>query len=88
MITQWSLPITATPFVVDSEDGSKHTTFQVIATYVDALETFSITGTDGETYTGTPVDTNRDDVAGHRCGDSARVRYFGTATTSPLRTPS
>ncbi|HIY27200.1 MAG TPA: S-layer homology domain-containing protein [Candidatus Acutalibacter pullistercoris] len=50
-------------FVVDSEDGSKHTTFQVIATYVDALETFSITGTDGETYTGTPVDTNRDDVA-------------------------
>ena len=35
----------------------------MIATYVDALETFSITGTDGETYTGTPVDTNRDDVA-------------------------
>ena len=49
--------------MVDSEDGTKHTTFQVIATYVDALETFSITGTDGETYTGTPVDTNRDDVA-------------------------
>ena len=50
-------------FTVTSEDKSKTREFQVIATYVDALETFSITGTDGETYTGTPVDTNRDDVA-------------------------
>ena len=50
-------------FTVTSEDKSKTREFQVVATYVDALETFSITGTDGETYTGTPVDTNRDDVA-------------------------
>ena len=50
-------------FTVYSEDGKNHRTFTVKATYLDAMSSLTITGTDGNDYTGTPVDTDYDDIA-------------------------
>ena len=49
-------------FMVYSEDESKGRQFTVKATYLDALKSVTITGMDGEEYTGTPVDTDYNNV--------------------------
>ena len=49
-------------FEVYSEDGNSHRTFKVKATYLDALKSFTVTGLDGKEYTGTPVDTTKDNI--------------------------
>ena len=49
-------------FTVVSESGSNTAIYTVKATYEDALDAFSITGTDGEVYAGSIVDANKDDV--------------------------
>ncbi len=49
-------------FEVKSASGTNVSKFTVEAEYLDALESFTITGLDGVEYTATPVDTNQDDI--------------------------
>ena len=49
-------------FTVTSESGNNVATYKVVATYLDALSSVTVTGLNGEKYTGTPVDANDDDI--------------------------
>ena len=50
-------------FTVISESGNNVATYTVkVTSYLEALSEFTVTGTDGEKYTATPVDANLDDV--------------------------
>ena len=69
-----------------SEDGKNHRTFTVKATYLDAMSSLTITGTDGNDYTGTPVDTDYDDIADTitvTLPASAVVDGYGEIITDP-----
>ena len=73
-------------FTVYSEDGKNHRTFTVKATYLDAMSSLTITGTDGNDYTGTPVDTDYDDIADTitvTLPASAVVDGYGEIITDP-----
>ena len=50
-------------FTVTSESGNNVATYTVkVTSYLEALSEFTVTGTDGEKYSATPVDANLDDV--------------------------
>ncbi len=49
-------------FTVTSQSGGNKATFKVVATYLDALSSMTVTGLDNEEYTAEPVDTNQDDI--------------------------
>ena len=50
-------------FTVTSESGNNIAKYTVkVTSYLEALSQFTVTGTDGEKYTATPVDANLDDV--------------------------
>ena len=50
-------------FTVTSESGNNVATYTVkVTSYLEALSEFTVTGTDGEEYSATPVDKNLDDV--------------------------
>ena len=49
-------------FEVKSASGTNVSKFTVEAEYLDALESFTLTGLDGVEYTATPVDTDQDDI--------------------------
>ena len=49
-------------FTVTSQSGGNKATFKVVATYLDALSSMTVTGLDNEKYTAEPVDTNQDDI--------------------------
>ena len=50
-------------FTVTSESGNNVATYNVkVTSYLEALSEFTVTGTDGEKYSATPVDANLDDV--------------------------
>ena len=50
-------------FTVTSESGNNVATYTVeVTSYLEALSEFTVTGTDGEKYSATPVDKNLDDV--------------------------
>ena len=50
-------------FTVISESGNNVATYTVkVTSYLEALSEFTVTGTDGEKYSATPVDANLDDV--------------------------
>ena len=49
-------------FEVKSASKTNVSQFTVEAEYLDALESFTVTGYDGKEYTATPVDTNEDDI--------------------------
>ena len=50
-------------FTVKSESGNNVATYTVkVTSYLEALSEFTVTGTDGEKYSATPVDANLDDV--------------------------
>ena len=50
-------------FTVISASGNNVATYTVkVTSYLEALSQFTVTGTDGEKYTATPVDANLDDV--------------------------
>ena len=49
-------------FEVESASNTNVSKFTVEAEYLDALESFTITGLDGVEYTATPVDTTQDDI--------------------------
>ena len=84
-LTQWT-PTMALSSWFTSEDGTKSRQFTVKATYLDALKSVTITGMDGEKYTGTPVDTDYNNIPDHYHGDPACGRYFPIPTVN-LRIP-
>ena len=50
-------------FTVISESGNNVAKYTVkVTSYLEALSEFTVTGTDGEKYSATPVDANLDDV--------------------------
>ena len=49
-------------FEVKSASKTNVSQFTVEAEYLDALESFTVTGYDGKEYTATPVDTDKDDI--------------------------
>ena len=49
-------------FEVRSASQTNVSQFTVEAEYLDALESFTVTGYDGKDYTATPVDTDKDDI--------------------------
>ena len=50
-------------FTVTSASGNNVATYTVkVTSYLEALSEFTVTGTDGEKYSATPVDANLDDV--------------------------
>ena len=50
-------------FTVTSESGNNVAKYTVkVTSYLEALSEFTVTGTDGEKYSATPVDANLDDV--------------------------
>ena len=50
-------------FTVTSESGNNIAKYTVkVTSYLEALSQFTVTGTDGEKYSATPVDANLDDV--------------------------
>ena len=49
-------------FEVKSASQTNVSQFTVEAEYLDALESFTVTGYDGKEYTATPVDTDKDDI--------------------------
>ena len=49
-------------FEVKSASQTNVSQFTVEAEYLDALESFTVTGYDGKDYTATPVDTDKDDI--------------------------
>ena len=50
-------------FTVKSESGNNVATYTVeVTSYLEALSEFTVTGTDGEEYSATPVDKNLDDI--------------------------
>ena len=49
-------------FEVRSASQTNVSQFTVEAEYLDALESFTVTGYDGKEYTATPVDTDKDDI--------------------------
>ena len=49
-------------FEVKSASETNVSQFTVEAEYLDALESFTVTGYDGKEYTATPVDTDKDDI--------------------------
>ena len=49
-------------FEVKSASKTNVSQFIVEAEYLDALESFTVTGYDGKDYTATPVDTDKDDI--------------------------
>ena len=49
-------------FEVRSASGTNVSQFTVEAEYLDALESFTVTGYDGKEYTATPEDTDKDDI--------------------------
>ena len=49
-------------FEVKSASQTNVSQFTVEAEYLDALESFTVTGYDGKEYTATPVDTDNDDI--------------------------
>ena len=50
-------------FTVTSESGNNIAKYTVkVTSYLEALSEFTVTGTDGEKYSATPVDANLDDV--------------------------
>ena len=49
-------------FEVKSASETNVSQFTVEAEYLDALESFTVTGYDGKDYTATPVDTDKDDI--------------------------
>ena len=49
-------------FTVTSQSGGNKATFKVVATYLDALSSMTVTGLDNEKYTAESVDTNQDDI--------------------------
>ena len=49
-------------FTVTSQSGGNKATYTVKATYLDALNTMTVIGLDGEKYTAEAVDTNADDI--------------------------
>ena len=73
-------------FTVTSESKGNVATYKVVATYLDALNSFSVTGTDGVKYDGEIADTNDDDIPDTitvNLPESAICDSYGEIITSP-----
>jgi hypothetical protein len=73
-------------FTVTSQSGNNKATYKVVATYLDALNSFSVTGTDGVKYDGEIADTNDDDIPDTitvNLPESAICDSYGEIITSP-----
>ena len=73
-------------FTVTSESKGNVATYKVVATYLDALNSFSVTGTDGVKYDGEIADTDDDDIPDTitvNLPESAICDSYGETITSP-----